>query len=95
MKKTINGKRYDTSKSIIIWAYETGRGPISFSESLYRLPRGGWFIVGQGQRLSPYGRHGAGERVPGAKITPLSHEEALDWLRAHDQCGLAYFHEEE
>jgi len=96
MKKTINGKRFDTSNSIIIWAWSPildAKSPTWFSETLYRRPRGDWFLVGQGKRLSPYGAHGARGRISGEKIVPLSHKEALTWLKAHDKHGIAALHQ--
>lgn len=87
MKQIIEGKRYDTET-----AHEIGSGggkayPGDFHyyyESLYRTPRGNYFLAGEGGPLSRYGRPAYGGGTCGGKgIVPVSQEEALMWCEEH------------
>ena len=87
MKQIIEGKRYDTAT-----AQEIGSGggkayPGDFryySESLYKTPRGNFFLCGEGGPLSRYGRPAYGGGTCGGEgIIPVSREDALNWCEEH------------
>ena len=87
MKQIIEGRRYNTET-----AQEIGSGggkayPGDFhyySESLYKTPRGNYFLAGEGGPLSRYGRPAYGGGTCGGDgILPVSKEDALSWCEEH------------
>lgn len=76
MRRTINGKRYDTEKAKWI-AFHDNEPMVTpqdfhwFSEVLYKTPRGNWFLCGEGNALTRYSG--------GVKFIPMSEKDALDW----------------
>jgi len=90
MKQIINKKSYDTNRSYKIAAYWNGASTNDFnhlSEALYLTPRGNWFVAGEGGAMSKYGEscEGGNSRCGGSNIEPLTPEDALNWLEAHDE----------
>ena len=88
MKRIINGKRYDTSKATEIASYSSPHSRRDFhfyAESLYRTPRGNWFLCGEGGPLSKYSTPAWGGGWTGGEgLTPLTPDEARAWLERHD-----------
>lgn len=83
MRSIIGGLIYDTEKAKQIADYEppVNRGDFQwYSESLYVTAKGNWFLVGEGNAMSPYScREGSG-RGPGSRLRPLSNDDAQAWL---------------
>lgn len=84
MKAIIDGKRYDTDKATECGSASSDLFSTDFGwwqETLYRTPRGkAYFLAGQGNARSHYATNlGGGSWGSGAKITPLTDEEARRW----------------
>ena len=79
MKKTINGKEYDTDKAEAIATYRRAlrTDPTGFEEMLYRTKCGNWFSTERGE----------------TNIRPLTEEEHRQWLEDRRTGGglLLYF----
>ena len=89
MKKIIKGRRYDTDKATEI-ATDSHSYPSDFrhwSETLYRTPRGNWFLVGAGGPMSRYSRSTGDNSWSGStdNIVSLSAEDARTWLESADE----------
>jgi hypothetical protein len=57
----------------------------SYEETLFRTKTGHYFLFGKGGPMSPYGEIvGKHCRSGGSKIIPLDPQDALEWLRRHD-----------
>lgn len=84
MKKTINGRRYDTeAPTTTRVAAQTGESRFNaryWHEVLYHTGRGRWFVVGTGGEWSRFG--GASDVV-----VPLTNAEARAWL---EEAGEAF-----
>jgi hypothetical protein len=99
MRAIIGGMRYNTDLAERIASASGGpdvSGAAYYEEGLYRTQRGAWFLAGRGNAHSPYGRSfGNGHRAPGERVTPLTDDEAQDWLEAHGEVDAleAYFEE--
>jgi hypothetical protein len=88
MKRTINGKRYDTDKSTEVATYDSPYYATDFHwfiERLYVSPRGRWFLAGEGNALSRYASRTSDGSGPGECIIPLAEGDALAWLEQHDE----------
>ena len=72
MRKTINGKRYDTDKARCIGSYERGNGKLR--EVLYRKRSGEYFVY------SVFALRG---RAPKEQIKPLPIDDAETWMKEH------------
>jgi len=86
--KIINGHKYDTSKATEIGSWSNGLGYRDFShceETLYKSPKGAYFLVGSGGPMSKYSRSIAQNQWEGSSnnFTPLSRGNALDWCESH------------
>lgn len=83
MKRTINGKIYDTKASQLVAEYTNGLYPDDFdylSEDLYRTADGEFFIDGEGGARTQYSVHtGRGWRREGERLIPVTEEEARAW----------------
>ena len=85
MKRIINGRRFDTDTATEVASASGGGYNFSdfryYEETLYRTPRGNWFLHGRGGAstrwsvAAPDGSRGGGEN-----IHALSDAEALQWL---------------
>jgi len=87
MKKTINGKRYDTEKAELIAEFSRSN-PSDFnyvSEKLYRTKIGNWFIAGEGGANSKYAKLSGNSSWGSSDITAITNSEALEWLQEHDE----------
>jgi len=88
MIRIIDGKRYNTETAVrVAWASSGGsRSDFRFfSEELYLTPRGSWFLAGEGGAASKYREQDGDMWGWGARITPLSPDEAREWLESHDK----------
>lgn len=87
MKKIINGKRYNTDTAKLIGTYEPDTfGPSDFGwfcEEIYRKTTGEYFIYGWGNAASRYAENVYGSWGSGEAITPLTYDEAREWIEKH------------
>jgi hypothetical protein len=82
MKKLLNGKLYDTAKASKLAQFTNGAPPHSpqyIKETLYRTPRGNYFIHGSGGYLTPYREVFGPSCGPGEDITALDRDQCLLW----------------
>lgn len=85
IRATIRGNRYDTAAADQIGrAVQGGEGWHVYSERLYSTRRSGrLFLAGSGGPLTVYGStDGAGKRVHGSAIIPLTATAAAEWAKA-------------
>lgn len=84
MKKIINGKLYDTNSDnvtyIVNYSYEAPESPLHINEKLYQKRNGEFFLVGEGGHSSKYKMI---LYISGSDITPLTTEEAKEWVEKH------------
>ena len=88
MKKIINGKLYNTETATYIGndSFENPSNFHYYDEDLYQKKNGEFFLAGEGGPLSKYGvATGIHGWCSGHAITPLSTEEAKQWVEEH--CG--------
>lgn len=90
MKKIIDGKIYNTETATKIATYWNRLSVSDFNnmtEWLYRTSKGTWFLAGEGGALSPYSTSLEGGRCSGAgeRISPLTDDEAREWLERHNE----------
>ena len=87
MKKIINGKRYDTETAEYIGSTSWGDGPRDFnywSEELYRMRTGEFFLHGEGGANSKYREEiSMNSWSGGERIIPLTDEEAREWAEEY------------
>lgn len=88
MKTIINGKRYDTEKSILVGKSDSGGFVNDFSyweAGLYKTPRSGaFFLAGQGGPMTRWAQPvGSNGRSGGSGIIPLDADEALEWAERY------------
>jgi hypothetical protein len=79
----ISGKRYDTEKAEAVADHDAPYNCSDFhwcSETLYRTPKGSWFVSGQGNAMSPYSEACPDGRGPGSAIRPLTAHDARELL---------------
>ena len=88
MKKTIDGKVYNTDTAALIAEDGNGRGFTDFHywrETLYQTKKGNWFLHGQGGAFSDYGVSNGNNSYTGSEnIILMSREEAFEWCQKHD-----------
>jgi hypothetical protein len=88
MKLIINCQRYDTETATTVATWNNGARPDSFqlsTETLYKTPKGAYFLHLEGGPYSEYG-----EQVPGAsrgtsRLRPLTNEETMGWLEKRER----------
>ena len=88
MKRTVNGKRYDTEAATLVAtdSYSQYGDLDHWCEELYRTKKGAWFLYGEGNARSQYARRtGQNEVSGGSTIIPFSDHDALAWLEAHTE----------
>ena len=90
MRKIINRKAYDTSTAKLLTVWDNGCSPSDFgytSESLYIKRTGEYFIHGESNASGKYASFSYGMYGHGENITPLTKEEAMEWVesRANDE----------
>lgn len=88
MKSIINGKRYDTEKSILVG--EGGSRGLSITDfgyweaGLYVTPRSGaYFLAGSGGPMTMWAKPCGSGRTGGEGIIPLSGDGALEWAERY------------
>lgn len=83
MKKVISGKTYDTTTATCICALSRFEDdPRNFgheSTTLYKSPRGQFFLAGEGGPRSRWARHEGSESQSGAGMELLDEAEARDF----------------
>lgn len=87
MRKIVNGKIYDTTTAKYMCSVSCNLYGSDFAwhdTSLYRSPKGQWFLAGEGNAYSMWGREGAGGCLPGDGVRLLSDDQARDILEAED-----------
>ena len=87
MRKIINGKAYDTktATTVATWGNNHSMSDFHYCEkTLYRTPKGGWFLYGEGGALSEYATTSGDGRGYGERIDPMTPAEAKEWLEEHD-----------
>jgi len=90
MKATIQGFRYDTDKAILVREHEQGTYVTDFSywtAGLYRTTVAGrYFLAGEGGPMTRFARRiDANNIAYGARILPLSDQEAAEWLMEYPE----------
>jgi len=83
MRRIIDGKAYDTEKSLEIAS--DGQGYMNdfhhWEETLHKTQRGAWFLRGSGGALSHWSRETDDNmRGGGCGIRVLTSDEAREWL---------------
>jgi hypothetical protein len=96
MRKTIQGTTYDTETAVRVAHAESDHGRNDFKwwdETLYKTRKGGWFLHGQGNAMSCYGRRCGRDFTEGQKIVPMDKIEARHWLARYSkpEAYRAYF----
>lgn len=86
MKAIIDGKRYDTETSTEIARAESDASYTDFAhwtETLYRTPKGNYFLAGFGNGLSKYAEHYRDHYTSGEEIIPFTEGEAFAWAQVN------------
>ena len=86
MRAIINGKAYDTATAVRMGYWSNGHhymDPHSKEETLFRKRTGEFFLLGEGGSETNYAERLGKEWKGGAKILPLSFEEAEEWSKEH------------
>ena len=86
MIKIIMNKKYDTDTATKVGEYYSSECLTDFNyyeETLYRKRNGEFFTYGFGGPLTKYAKHCGNETFSGAKIIPLSIEEAKEWVELY------------
>jgi hypothetical protein len=95
MKKTINGKTYntETAKEIGSWSNNYYYNDFNHcQESLYVTKKGNYFIHGSGGPMSKYSVSVGNNCWGGSSdIIALTESEALEWAEEHDQDAVKHF----
>ena len=106
---SINGKKYDITRIISGRIYDTttakrvmhidcheyGDNVRWENTDLYRSPLGTWFLAGEGNASSRWGKKGADGSYPGDGIQLLTEDEAKAILEEHDGPYAVYFEYDE
>jgi hypothetical protein len=86
MRRIINGYRYDTDKATEVATNSGGGESVRdfryWEETLYRTPRGRWFVAGGGGPMSTWAKaiDDKGSVSGGSGVRPLTGAEARQWL---------------
>lgn len=98
MKKTLNGRKYDTSTAKKVAVREKRREEMRahwayWKETLYIKRTGEHFLHAKGGPSSHYNdRDAAGHLTSGERIIPLSQDQAEEWLTQDGQGPWAAWH---
>lgn len=88
MKKIIEKKIYDTENSTMLHKWWNGCNSTDLCfcrEALYKTAKGNLFLHGEGGPRSKYSRsYGNNTLSWGDGITPMTEDEAIDWLENHE-----------
>lgn len=89
MKRTVDGKTYNTETANFIASWSNDLGWSDFrhvEEDLYVTGRGNFFLCGKGGPSSHYARScGSNTWSEGSGIITLTREEALEWCEIRDE----------
>ena len=88
MISIINGKRYNTKTATLVAedSYLYASDFRHYTESLYRTPKGAWFLHGIGGPMTRWGEGNMQDGRSGGEGTEvLSSEEAQAWLESHEE----------
>jgi hypothetical protein len=87
VRQVIDGKTYDTETATKLISADAGLPYSDFahwSETLYRTPRGRYFLSGGGGPMSRWGRSaGLNSRSGSTGIYPLSEDQAREWVERY------------
>ena len=86
MRQIIEKKVYDTETAEEIFFEKSSLSISDFrymEETLYRTPKGRYFIYGKGGPLSKYAKWVGDGHTGGSKIIPLSDEQAFEFCVAN------------
>lgn len=85
MKKTINGKKYDTETALKLGQmdHDITDSIYGYTEALYRKKTGEFFVCGDGGARTKYGMQTENDAMGGSAITPLTEDEARSWAEKH------------
>lgn len=87
MRKVIDRKVYDTETAEMLHEWDNGSYDRDFhlvEESLYRTPKGAFFVAGSGGPMTEYAVRAGSNTSGSSGIRVLSRDEAIAWLEAHD-----------
>jgi hypothetical protein len=89
MIQIIDGRRYNTETATQVYAYSNGVGSNDFQylrETLYRTPKGSWFIHYDGGAMTQYARScGRNSRCGDSGLKAMTPDQAYAWLELHFQ----------
>ena len=88
MKKSIEGKMYNTETATMVADYWNGLGSSDWTylkEELYRTKKGAWFLYGVGGPMSRYGKSEGSQSWGSSDIIPMDSEEAFSWCEEHNK----------
>ena len=94
IRRVIGGKLYDTANSERVMHIPCHKYGDNFgweNTDLYLSPNEAWFLAGEGNALSRWGRKGDDGSYPGDGIQLLTEEEAKALLEEHDGPYEVYF----
>jgi hypothetical protein len=87
--KIIEGKRYNTETATKIAEYWNRLSPSDFhsvTETLYRTPKGQFFMVGVGGALTRYAQScGNNSWCGGSQWQVFTDDEAFEWLQSYGE----------
>ena len=94
-----NGKRYNTktAEKVLERSAREHRGDFRwFEETLYRTPKGAWFLVGEGGPMTKYANHYGNTSSHGDGFEVISDDAALALLESEDDTPSIekYFHDQ-
>ena len=90
MKKTIEGKTYNTETATEIANWNNGLGQRDFGntdETLYVTKKGAYFLAGEGGPMSRWSRACGNMTSGGDGIEVMTKAEALNWCERHELQG--------
>ncbi|MGO7087488.1 hypothetical protein AB9E14_07630 [Rhizobium leguminosarum] len=86
ISRIVDGLRYDTGTAEEICSIESeaGKGDFHYEvTSLYRTPRGRFFLAGHGGAMTRWAQPVQGGRSGGEGLQPVSTAEARDFVEQH------------
>lgn len=91
----VNGRRYDTETATKIGHWSNGHYPGDFArceETLYRTPKGNFFLYGEGGAMSKYATPVGNMRGGGSNIEPMDETAAAVWCEEHCDAAVVVEH---
>jgi hypothetical protein len=80
----LDGKRYNTETAQELGSWSNGLGRSDFnnlSETLYKTPKGAYFLAGSGGAMTHYGESTGNGRIGGSGIIAQTEDEAFEWAQ--------------